>query len=62
LEEFPDVSKSRVLNPFLLDYVPCCFKKEMGLGEAGIMSFYYDDESGWMIFRVLREAIDQFVL
>jgi len=32
----------------------------MSLFEAGIMSLYYGDESGWMIFGVFREAIDQF--
>ena len=42
--EFPDVFEGRALYPSLLNYVLCCFEEEMGLFEAGIMSFYYGNE------------------
>jgi len=32
----------------------------MSLFEAGIMSLYYGNETGRMIFGIFREAIDQF--
>jgi len=61
LEEFADIFEGHALYPFLLYYVPCCFVKEMSLFEAGIMSLYYGDESVRVIFRVLGEALDQFL-
>jgi len=60
LEEFSDVFEGRALYPLLLYNVPYCVVKEMSLFEAGIMSLYYGDESGRVIFRVFREAINQF--
>jgi len=49
--EFPDVFEGRALYPSLLNFVLCCFEEEMGLFEAGTMSFYYGDEFRRMVFR-----------
>ena len=38
----------------------CCCVEKMSLFEAGIVSFYYWDETGRMIFGVFGEAIDKF--
>jgi hypothetical protein len=60
LEEFPDVFEGRAFIPSLLNYVLCSFEEEMGLFEAGAVSLYYGDEFRRIIFRVFREAFQQF--
>jgi len=59
MKEFSDVFEGHTLYLFLLYNISCCFVKAMSPFEAGIMSLYYGNKTGRMIFGVFGEAIDQ---